>query len=205
MVDQDLEKLQFSPLQALEEKLRSAEKEIAENSRGAAITALQGTIDFINSVPHFEPDNLALPLAQLMAALHDLDCGRVVPMVKPTQVDNRKPEASFRKVIRAFAIFCIEELMNHGMLLEEACKFVTQELVQAKVPIGGQRDTRDWKTIKGWRYDHTRLGANDQEHKTLEGLRRECQFPQEMPLEQLKDRLSKLLPIILPKTQAGLE
>lgn len=198
-------KLPFGSLEALEETLRSSGNEIAENSRGAAITALQGAITFINSVPHFALDNLALPLTQLMGALHDLDSGRVLPMVKPAQIDNRKPEASFRKVIRAFAIFSIEELMNHGMSLEQACKFVRQGLARASVPIGGQPSTPEWKTIKGWRYDHTKLNANDQEHHTLEGLRRECQFPREMPLEQLKDRLSKLLPIILSKSQAGLE
>jgi hypothetical protein len=50
---------------------------------GAAITALQAVIAFVNSIARFESINLALPLIQLAAAIHDLDQGRQAPMLVP--------------------------------------------------------------------------------------------------------------------------
>lgn len=184
--------MEQTPLQTFEATLRSAAEEIKENSREAAITALRGTIDFINSVPNFESDNLALTLTQLMAALHDLDSGRVLPMVTPAQIDNRPREASFRKVIRAAAIFMVELLVDRGLPLDEACKFVAPILEQGGVSVGGRIETPAWKTIKGWRYDHTKLHADDQERRTLSELKSTFRLPNDVSLDQIKEELPAL-------------
>lgn len=184
--------MEQNTLQAFEAKLRSAAEEIKENSRKAVITALQGTILFINSVPDFESDNLALPLTQLMAALHDLDSGRVLPMVTPAQIDNRPLEASFRKVIRAAAIFMIDLLVDHGLRLEEACKFVAPILERGGVKVGGRIDTPAWKTLKGWRYDHTKLHAEDQERRTLNGFKSKLKLSNDVSLDQIREELPAL-------------
>jgi hypothetical protein len=140
-----------------------------------------------------------------MAALHDLNVGRVVAMVTPKSgFDNRKPEASFRKVIRAFATFSIEQLKSRGMTLDEACKFVAKQLERAQVPIGGKSNTASWKTIKTWRYDVTRRDPSDQEQHTLEALRVKFSFPQDMALQQVKKQLAQMLSAMLPKIQAAL-
>ena len=60
-------------LQHLKAALKAANDELTSNKRGAAISALQGVINFINSIPEFEHECLTFPLTALMAALHDLD------------------------------------------------------------------------------------------------------------------------------------
>lgn len=204
MVSPEFEKSLFEGLQSLEATLKDAKDEMQSDCRGAAITSLQGVVEFINSIPRFESQNLSLPVTALMAALHDLNVGRVGAMVTPTAgFDNRKPEASFRKVIKAYAIFCIDLLKGAGMTIDEACKFVASELKEAHVPIGGRSSTRPWKTVKNWRYDVTRPGSGDRE-RPLQALRAECEFPKDLPLDQLKKRLAQLLRLILPQAQRAL-
>jgi len=131
MVSPEFEKALFEGLQSLEATLKAAKDEMQTDCRGAAITSLQGVVEFINSIPRFESLNLSCPLTAVMAALHDLNVGRVGAMVTPTAgFDNRKPEASFRKVIKAYAIFGVEQLKDAGMTTEEACKFVASELAR---------------------------------------------------------------------------
>jgi hypothetical protein len=197
--------MEHNPLHTFETTLRSAAEEIKENSRGAAITALRGTVDFINSIPNFESDNLALTLTQLMAALHDLESGTVSPMLTPTKINNRKPQSSFRKEIRAAVIFVIDDLIHHGMPLDEAAKFAALLLKQAGVPIKGRREVPDWRTIIGWRNDHSRLDTSDQEAITLTEFRKTFSSPAGIPLKQRKDQLLKGLSPIFSKMQAGLE
>jgi hypothetical protein len=67
MVRPDFEPLPAGSLQTLEAKLKEAQAEIQTDHRGAAITALQGVIDFINKIPTFKFENLSLPLTKLMA------------------------------------------------------------------------------------------------------------------------------------------
>jgi hypothetical protein len=58
--------------------------------------------------------------------------------------------------------------------------------------------------VQNWRYDVTRPGSGDRERHTLEALRAECEFPDDLPLEQRKKRLAQLLRVILPQTQRAL-
>jgi hypothetical protein len=136
-----------------------------------------------------------------------LNLGRVVSIVAPKEFDNRTPEASFRKIVKAYAIFSIDQLVDHGSPVDEASKFVTTKLEEARVPIGGRLGTPAWKTVKTWRYDAARPSTKDQDQlrDTLETLRQECCFPHGMPLEQLKTALAQLLGERLPQLQEGLE
>lgn len=140
-----------------------------------------------------------------MAGLHDLNYGRVGAMLTPTRFGNRPPDPSFRKVIKAYAIFSVDELKSHGMPLNDACRFLAKLLEQANIPIGARPCTPSWRTVKTWRNEVTRLGPNDQERHTLEALRAQCSFPQDMPIDELKKLVAQLLSVILPATQASLE
>ena len=77
MVSPEFEKALFEGLQSLEATLKAAKDEMQTDCRGAAITSLQGVVEFINSIPRFESLNLSCPLTAVMAALHDLNVGRV--------------------------------------------------------------------------------------------------------------------------------
>lgn len=203
----DTEYLPSGSLQTLKGKLRSAQAEFQTDCRGAAITALQGVIDFINKIPAFESNKLSLPLTALMAALHDLDTGRVGKIVRPKkapELRNRPRDASFRNVVKAYSIFAVDELHGHGMPVDHACKYVTAELERAGVPIGGRSNTPSWKTVRTWRNDVSRRRADDQLRNTLDALKNECRFPSDMPLAQLKSQLVQKLRGTLPILQASL-
>jgi hypothetical protein len=189
-------------LDSLEGKLKLAGEKMRDNSREGAITALEGVIEFINSIPRLESQTLALPLVGLMAQLRDLDQGRVGTMVKLTAgFNNRKPEASFRKVIKAYVIFSINQLKDHRMDTDECCKFVASILEHSGVSIDGRVSTPSWKTVKNWRYDVTKRDSGDQLRHTLEALSAECKF-EGMKLSEVKERLAQLLTVILSRTQA---
>jgi hypothetical protein len=100
-------------------------------------------------------------------------------------------------------MFCVDQLKEAGMPVDDAAKFVASELKQAHVPIGGRSSTPPWKTVKNWRYDVTRPGAGDLERHILEALRAECD-PKGLSLDQLKKRLAQLLRVTLPQAQHAL-
>ena len=134
-----------------------------------------------------------------MAELHDLNFRRVGAIVAPTEgFDNRKPEATFRKITKAYAAFGIDVLKGAGMTIDDDAKIVASELKQAKVPIGARPSTPPWKTVKNWRYDVTRQGPGDCEQQTLEALRVELHFAKDMPLDYLKREISRLFRETLP-------
>jgi hypothetical protein len=199
MVSPEFEKSLCSGLQSLQATLQAAKKEMLTDRRGAAITSLQGVTAFINSIPLFESQSLSLPLTAVMAELHDLNFGRVGVIVAPTKgFDNRKPDATFPKSAKAYAVFVIDALKGAGMTTDDAAKFVASELKQAKVPIRARPSTPPWKTVKNWRYDVTRRGPEDYERQTLEALRVEFHFAKDMPLDHLKREISRLFRETLP-------
>jgi hypothetical protein len=202
-----------SSLQALEATLKEAQAEVLKDPRGAAITALRGVIGFIEAIPRFESQDLTLPLTALMAALHDLDTGRVGKIVRPKkapELRNRQPDPSLRYVIKAYSIFAVNELRDHGSQIDDACKFVAFELRHAKVPISvGRSETPTWKTVRTWRNEVSRRRDNDKHPdlllRTLKELKRECPFQPDMPLEQVKTQLAQKLRVTLPILQAALD
>lgn len=205
MVSPEFERLPTDSLQALETALRAAQTEMLNDCRGAAITALQGVIEFINKMPAFESKSLSLPLTALMAELHDLDTGRVGKIVQPKsapELGHRRPDASLRNVIKAYAIFAVDELHSHGSSVDEACKFVAPLLEQAGVSIGGRAAAQSWKTVRTWRSDVSRRRPNDQLRHTLEALRNEARYPLDMPIDQVKTKLARGLRETLPQLPA---
>jgi hypothetical protein len=203
MVDPEFERMLCRSLQIMEENLKAAESE--QLPRDRAITALRAVIEFINSVPRLESQNLALTLAQLLGALHDLNYGRVGPMVAPKDFGNRPPESSWRKVVKAIVVWGVDQLHVAGMKLDDAYKFMAAELDRSNISSGGQTATPTWKTIKNWRYDVRKRPPNDQERHALEAWLVEARFPDDIALDQLKTLLSRHLRVILPRAYNGSE
>lgn len=144
-----------------------------EDGRRAAIAALEAVMEFLDSVPPLSDQNLATAIWALRAALEDLNHGRVVAMLAPTQVGSRKREASMRKVAKAYAIVGVDILRREGSSIPEACRFVAKELKHLGFALGARPDTPDWRTVEGWRDRITKLAATDQERETLEEIRKE--------------------------------
>ena len=161
-------------LEQLETGLSQALAQLGENERWSATTALEALLAFIDAVPGWERCKLGLPVWTLLAALKDLDNGRVVPMLLAnSDVRNRKPDAGSRKVVKAWAVLLVDILRRSGLSVMEACRIVAHELERNAVPVGGKPGTPPWKTVSGWRDRMTKLRRDDQSREVYENLRPE--------------------------------
>lgn len=194
-----------SSLEELEEGLKDAHREMQENSRGGAITALQAIVKFVNSIERLEVQSLALPLVHIMSALQDLDNGKIVPITMPTPgFDNRKPEAGMRKAERGIIIFFMGELIKAGMPVEDSAKFMVPILKKCGINIGGRTSTPEWRTLAEWRSYSKKRSDTDQETSIIREFGKECAFPSGSSLKLIKAEISKRLPIVLAYWNRGL-
>ena len=198
-VDQKLR----SAAEAFERGLIAARTEMETDSRGGAITALQAVWNLCDAFPHWQTINLSLPITALMSALHNLESGQVVPMLKPKMENHRPPEAGFRKVQRAVAIFSVEQIVASGTS-KQACRFVVAVLKRGGMPVGSHGETQEWETIRTWRYETTRRDPDDQERDALKAFRNECAISPGMPLDEVKGLITRNLVSFLKAWSVGL-
>src|SRR5579871_5164907 len=83
---------------------------------------------------------------------------------------HRKPDAGMRKIVKAYALLCLEVLCQSGWSVTDASKIIAETLRENDFPVGGRIESPGWKSVKGWRDRLTKLAANDQTRETLEGL-----------------------------------
>ena len=158
-------------LQQLELGLKQAMLELQTNSRVGTLTAVRTIIDFIGSVPKLRTQNLKTPMVVLLMALHDLDAGFVVPMLKrEPQPSPRRQESTIRKLVKSYVAAYVDTLCQF-VSVREASMLMARELKRIGFDIGGRVDTAAWKTVKTWRDGITKLPADDQTRLIVEGLR----------------------------------
>src|SRR5207253_4357812 len=116
-------------LDRLEHSLREANRTLQEDSRDAVIMSIRALIDFVHSMPRKKEGDIADTLFALLTALADLNDGRTVPMLAPARgINNRKPEARARKILKAYVCFTIDELMRADLSVEQASRLLAGEL-----------------------------------------------------------------------------
>jgi hypothetical protein len=162
------------PLTKLEADLTEAVGFMDSNSRTAAGLAVKAFLEFIYAHPHLAAQGFSRPVFDLLAALDDLDEGRVAPMLKPAQFGNRPPERTVRQRAKAYVCFCVDQLMGIGENLKTACTAAARVGRKRHLAFGGRADTPDWKTIKGWRDGMSKLRGDNTQRVALEALRREA-------------------------------
>jgi hypothetical protein len=205
VISKEFEQALCAAFDAYESGLKAAREEMASDGRGGAITALQTVIQFTNAVPKWESQSLSLPLTALLSALHDLESGHAVEMLKPKEgIDHRRPEPGFRKVQRAVAIFCVDQLVAAGPPLEQACRFVAALLTRGGMAIGGRSETPPWQTVKTWRYETSRRDPDEQEADALNAFRSECAITPGMPLDDVRGLITRNLVSFLQAWSVGL-
>ena len=162
----------LASLERLELGLTKALAAVAESERQAAITAVDAVLEYIVSIPEWEGRDLGGPLWQLLTALKDLEFGRVGSMLAPNPaVRNRKPDAGIRKIVKAYALFCVDILRRSGWSVTDGCKIVANTLQANGFPLGGRTESPSWKSVNGWRDRFTKLAKDDQTRETFEGLK----------------------------------
>jgi hypothetical protein len=118
----------------------------------AAGRALGAVLEFLYTQPRLTADRLHRPLYELLAALDDLNSGRVAPMLTPVRFGNRPPRGSVESEKRGHTIATIEQLIERGDSVTQASREV------ANVWKKEARNKRDrsirWSTIKSW-YDRS--------------------------------------------------
>jgi hypothetical protein len=144
-----MEPQENSAFAALEAGLREALKHRGIDDRKAAGLALGAVVNlFHDALPHLTAQNLHMPLFDLLAALQDLEQGRVAPMLRPTQFGNRPPASQQMQMARGFATFTVRQLMAGGATISEACQRVCVVWNQ-RMP----KAQRKANTIRSW-YGH---------------------------------------------------
>lgn len=185
-------------LQLLEAGLRDANARLREDSRAAAVAALEAVMKLLDSVPPLSAHNLATSIWALQAAFKDLNEGRVVAMLAPTRkVRSRRPDPLLRKITKAYAVFCVDILQREGSSIPDACRWLAKELRGAGFALGSRHGSRDWQTVKSWRDRITKLPTTDQMRETLEGLGMELPQLAFHSLEDAKKRVAGRLRSVL--------
>jgi hypothetical protein len=187
-------------LEKLELGLTTALRLVAQSERQAAIAAINALLEFIVSIPGWERRDLGGPLWQLLTALNDLEFGRVGSLLSPNPaVRNRKPDAGMRKILKAYALFCVDVLCRSGWSRTEGCGIVARSLQENGFPLGGRNSSPPWKSVKGWRDRFTKLAEGDQTRATFEGLRPRLVSLGSMTREQAQDFVKGQLRVVLAK------
>jgi hypothetical protein len=191
-------------LALLEQGLVRALAYYADNERNGAMMALDTFLEFVAAAPGWQQRDLGLPIFSLLTALMDLDYGRVGPLFSPNPaVRNRPPDAGMRKIVKAYAVCCVEVACRAGLSVTESCRIVAQALQEKGFTLGGRAESSPWKIVKGWRDRVSKLPRDDQMRQTLDGLR-PVLAPVELTEEQArgfpKAQLSEILGKLGPAT-----
>jgi hypothetical protein len=134
------------------------------DGRKAALMALAGVCEFIETVDVFRERHLVNPLVVLGTALADLDKGAVAPMLQPRFLGHRTPETSGRRYVKTYAAATMQILMDIGFPLRESAECVAGLLRYHGFSLPGRQRQREvrWFTVAGWREELKRAPVEDQ-------------------------------------------
>ena len=191
-------------LERLELGLTEALGLVARSERDGAMMAVNAVLEFVASVPGWEGRDLGNPLWQLLTALKDLDFGRVGSMLAPNPaVRNRKPDAGMRKIVKAYALLCVDILCRSGWSVKDGCKIVANTLQANGFPLGGRTESPSWKSVNGWRDRFTKLAKDDQTRTTFEGLKPHIDLLGRFTKEEARDWVKGQIWEVLSKMGSG--
>jgi hypothetical protein len=122
-----------------------------ERRTGLAI-ALNSVTEFLLTFNSSEARGLALPLAELATALHDLNDGINHPLLQPKRRKNgRNPETTSRKTLRAICTAALRDLTAAGVEERQAAMEIATILTKQGVKNSGNaRAHITQNTIIGW-------------------------------------------------------
>ena len=106
------------------EGLKAASSEARLDGRGGAISALQSVIGFLEVAPKPRDGECSLALTKLLAALHDLEQGRVPALLRPCKGGGAPPDTTLRRTVKGAASAAVDVLIARGSSVEQACRFV---------------------------------------------------------------------------------
>jgi hypothetical protein len=163
--------------------------------RASAIMSLVAIGEFLTAV---FGTGLSTPLRQLQYALHDLDGGKVVPLLEPMKVAHRPAQPVGIKGFRAVAAAAMELMIQAGVGRKEAARQVARKLSQLGYDDGpGRIITAD--RVEDWR-DHvlTERPAEDVGAARFQRLKDRFAGCDPSKLKTGADLLLERLPLAVP-------
>lgn len=129
-----------------------------DSARSQTLCALHAVIDFIRHLPGFE--GLDKPLLPLAFALHDAENGKAHPLLVPSPVSHRPPDARSKQLVRTTAAVAMELLMQSGERKNAAAARVSKAL--RKHGSTGHHGIRpSSSTVASWRERASDPHSND--------------------------------------------
>jgi hypothetical protein len=157
-----------------EADLKEAVTLMDSDTRMAVGLAVKAAWEFVDAHKQLAAQGLHRPFFALVAALSDLNEGRLATWLKPAQFGNRPPDSAMRQEAKAYACFCVDQLVKLGESVEKACKAVAEIWNKHGISFGGKLDTPPWRTIKDWRYKVSKLPAGNHQRDFIEALRKDA-------------------------------
>jgi hypothetical protein len=122
-----------------------------DGGRRAAVVAMMGAYDFIQTYKEWRDKNFAMPFALIEYALRDLEKGTVAPILKPKKAANRPRAPQGHEAIRGLAAATMSILILLGAEVDIAAKRVANVIRKATVPVKEEWRKVTAVTVKGWR------------------------------------------------------
>jgi hypothetical protein len=159
----------------------------ASRDRNSVIVQLGAVIRFLQADDKLRP--LSLPLAQLQAALVDLDTGHQAAMLRPAPLAGGRPASWYEKRLRAYAGAIMGGLMKHArMPKREAAQWVSRRLGAAGYDVAPL-------TVVDWRRGALDHKANSEMHQAYCKVLAEADWSQSIACaERLAAKLIGLQP-----------
>jgi hypothetical protein len=137
-------------LEAMLIAARDANAGSSRDCREGVLAALNAVLVFIQGSPRLTSQNLGIPLAELSAALSDLDKGIVTDLFRPKTKNHR---AGFDLMVnggRAYCAVTMSILMDLGKSKTIAAKEVAKAIERHGSPRKGGKPI-SWKRVAAWR------------------------------------------------------
>lgn len=126
------------------------------HGRAGVVQSLQATRKFIHAVALTLPINerleiarLAEPFAVAAISIHDLQIGSVHPLLRPSEIHNRRTLPSAIRCSRGIATVAMEILMLAGAERGPAARHVANQTLGSEMYDGIRRS--EWKAVAAWR------------------------------------------------------
>lgn len=156
--------------------------------REKAKKALLAVISFLNSIPKFDHDCLAFPLAELLADLHDLDEGITGRTLKKNKKAKGPKKGSWKEFSEIRIISIVDLLIeDYGISIDESCEFLARIIGNSEFVIRGRANKPTKNTIKNLRYEiKNNKKGEDEIKESANLLRAELQIGPETPPNSAK-------------------
>lgn len=140
-------------LDRFEQRLKSATHLFVQSENGGrtgVIAAVAAAVELIGAIDRLSHQDLAMPLAMLIGALHDLDDGKQTPLLTPTVFGNRPPDSHAVQAVCAYAAWTMDWLMRLSVKKSDAASKVANTLQAAGFTFGQFRGLPK-NTVAAWR------------------------------------------------------